>query len=50
LRFFGPATEQALRQKGIASDIRLSCFDEENKNANLFGAAFAAKMAARPGP
>ncbi|MDI6773776.1 MAG: ROK family protein [Verrucomicrobiota bacterium] len=47
LPFFGSAALQRLRDGGIASSIGLSCFDEENKNANLFGAAFAAKAVAQ---
>jgi len=42
LSLFGPAAGRAMREKGIMSEMRLSIFEKEKKNANLLGAALVA--------
>ena len=47
LDLFGPYAMEAMRAKGIASELRLSRLEKEGRNANLLGAAV---LAAKSGP
>ena len=43
---FGPCAEEAMRERGIRSELRLSRLEKEGRNANLLGAAVLAANAA----
>ena len=46
LGLFGPAAREAMRAKGIGSELRLSRLEEDGRNANLVGAAVLAAVLA----
>ena len=47
LPLFGPPAQEAMRAKGIESELRLSRMEREGHNANLLGAAVLAESAGK---
>lgn len=48
LGLFGPSAADAMRAKGITSELRPSRLEKEGRNANLLGAAVLAASSGRP--